>query len=191
MTNCCKVTIINSDCLYGRYSCNNPCLIPPFIGDSITRTRCNTVSILIDHDTWRHYYRAKDTLPASYYNMHPKDRKQWEKGKARTLGYSNGSGSTKIDSLIFEDSSIATIIFVDYSQKTWDGAKILIDKIRPGDLPIKVWTEKGKILSVLHITDSSLTSERVCKRTLSRDKGNLHSGQMLESNQCLWELHWR
>ena len=117
VSNCCKVTIINSDCLYGRYSCNNPCLIPPFICDSTTRSRCDTVSILIDHYTWRHYYRAKDTLPASYYDMHPRDRIKWEKGKARTLGYSNGSGWTRIDSMIFEDTSIAKIIPADYSQK--------------------------------------------------------------------------
>jgi hypothetical protein len=175
--NCCKITVIQSDCLYGRYACGDPCVIPPFACDSTVQTECDTVSILIDHDTWEHHYRAKDALPDFYYDLRPGEREEWNKGKVRDLGYSNFSGCPIIDSLAFDDTAVAKIKSIDYSQKSWNGVRILIERKATGDVPITVRSGKQVFSSVLHFGGASLTSDRSCEREIYRDKGLSDGGK--------------
>jgi hypothetical protein len=84
------------------------------------------MSLLVDHNTWRHYYRSRDTLPLFYYDMHPAERDRWRRGKVWSLGYSNSTGPCTIHSSVIEDTSVLAIRSADYSRGPWDGIRVPI-----------------------------------------------------------------
>lgn len=165
LCNCCKVTTIKSDCIYGQSvqkKLSSLC-------DSITEADYDTINILIDHDDWKHFYRAKDTVPNVYYEQKPTDRNFWGNKNFFTIALSNTSGRTQIDSIVFCDSTIVKIRKIDYSQKTMEGVKIIIEKKNYGDVPVFIWAKNTSFSSLLRVTDSSLVLEPLCKHETFRE----------------------
>lgn len=75
----------------------------------------------------------------------------------------------QIDSIVFCDSTIVKIRKIDYSQKTMEGVKIVIEKKSYGDVPVFIWAKNTSFSSLLRVTDSSLVLEPLCKHETFRE----------------------